>query len=72
MKKLLLIAGTASLIACALSLMLSALSWHGYYHLFDGSADLYIRLHRRMITCFVMAIVLAVIGAASFVLRAKM
>lgn len=72
MKKLLLIVGAASLIACALSLLLSALSWHGYYHLLDGSADLYIRLHRRMIICFVMAIVLAVIGAASFVLRVKL
>ncbi|MBR6789459.1 MAG: hypothetical protein IKM31_01170 [Oscillospiraceae bacterium] len=71
MKKLLLIAGIISLTACVLSLLFSALSWFGYYHLLDGTAELYIRLHRRMIVYFVIGIILAVIGTVCFIIRSK-
>jgi len=71
MKKLLLIVGIISLIACALSLLFSAIYWFGYYHVLDGTAELYIRLHSRMIIFFVIGIVLAVIGTASLIIRPK-
>lgn len=72
MKRLLFIVGIISLIVCALSLLFSALNCFGYYHVLDGSAELYIRLHRRMLLFFVIGIVLAVIGTASFIIRSKM
>ncbi|MBR6800973.1 MAG: hypothetical protein IKM61_04405 [Eubacteriaceae bacterium] len=71
MKKLLLIVGIISLILCALSLLLSAFFWHGYYHVLDGSADLYIGLRHRMIIFFVIGIIFAVIGIGSLIIRSK-
>ena len=71
MKKLSLIVGIVSLIACALSLAISAFSWVGYYHLLDGSADLYSSLHQRMIVSFAAGIVLAATGTVSMVLHFK-
>ena len=71
MKKMLLIVGIISLIACALSLLGSAINWFGYYHVMDGSADLYNRLHQRMIIYFVIGIVLAVVGIICMVIRFK-
>ena len=71
MKKLFLIAGVVSLIACVLALVFSALNWFGYYHLLDGSAEQYVRLHQRMIVGFVVGIVFAVIGIVCLILRAK-
>ena len=71
MKKLLLIVGVVSLIACVLALLLAALSWFGYYHLLDGSAEQYISLHRRMIAGFISGIVFAVIGIVCLILRSK-
>ena len=71
MKKLLLIVGIISLIACTLSLLFSAINWFGYYHVMDGPADLYIRLHQRMIICFVIGIILAVIGIMCMFIRFK-
>ena len=71
MKRLLLIIGIISLTACVLSLLFSGLSWFGYYHVLDGSADLYISLHQRMIIFFVIGIVLAAIGTASLIIRSK-
>lgn len=72
MKKLLLIVGIISIIVCILSLLFAALSWFGYYHLLDGSAELYTRLHRRMIVFSVIGIVLAVIGTICLIIRFKM
>ena len=72
MKKLLLIAGIMCLIVCVLSLLISALSWFGYYHVLDGSAELYFRLHRRMIIFLVIGLTLAVAGTGSLILRAKL
>jgi len=71
MKKLLLIVGVICLIACVLSLLFAAFSWFGYYHVLDGSAELYISLHQRMIIFFVIGIVLAAIGTASLIIRSK-
>ena len=71
MKKILLIVGIVSLIACALSFLISAFSWFGYYHVMDGSADLYMSLHQRMIICFLAGIVLAVVGIICMVIHFK-
>ncbi len=71
MKKLLLIVGIVSLIACVLSLLFAALNLFGYYHVLDGSPDLFVRLHRRMILFFVIGIVLAVVGIMCFIIRSK-
>ena len=71
MKKLLLIVGIMSIIVCVLSLLFAALNLFGYYHVLDGTAELYIRLHRRMIIFFVIGIVFAVIGIVCFIIRTK-
>ena len=71
MKKLLFIVGFIGLITGALSLLLSAFFRHGYYNVLDGSGDLYASLHQRMIVFFVVGVILAVIGIASMVIRAK-
>lgn len=71
MKKLLLIIGIMSLIASVLSLLFAAFNYFGYYHLLDGSADLYVRLHQRMIAFFIIGIVLAIIGIICIIIRLK-
>ncbi len=71
MRKLLLIIGIVSLVACVLFLLLAALSLFGYYHILDGSPDLYVRLHRRMIVFFIIGIILAVIGVVCLIIRSK-
>ena len=71
MKKVLLIVGIINMIVCVLSLLFAALNLFGYYHVLDGTAELYIRLHRRMIIFFVIGIVFAVIGIVSFIIRTK-
>ena len=72
MKKLLVIVGCIGLITGVLSLLLSAFFRHGYYNVLDGSGDLYASLHQRMIVFFVVGVILAVIGIASMVIRAKL
>ena len=72
MKKLLLIAGVVIIIAGVITLLFSALQRFGYYHLLDGEADMYIRLHWRMIISFVIGIVLVAIGAVCLIIRTKM
>ena len=71
MKQQLLTIGIITLMACVLFFADSALSRYGYYHLMDGSADLYISLHRRMNVSLVVGIVLAVIGVLCMFLRFK-
>ena len=71
MKNLMLIVGIVCLAACLLSLLFAVFSRFGYYHLLDGSSDLYASLHRRMIVGFAAAGVLAVIGAVCLVIYAK-
>ena len=72
MKKLLFIVGFIGLITGALSLLLSVFFRHGYYNVLDGSGDLYASLHQRMIVFFVVGVILAVVGIASMVIRAKL
>ena len=72
MKKLLLIIGIVIIIAGVIALLFSALQQYGYYHLLDGDADMYIRLHRRMIISFVIGIVFAAMGAACLFIRTKL
>ncbi|MBE6565114.1 MAG: hypothetical protein E7655_07565 [Ruminococcaceae bacterium] len=69
MKKLLLIFGILILISGAIALVFSALQGYGYFHLLDGDADLYIRLHRRMILFFVIGIVLSLLGILCMIIR---
>ena len=71
MKQQLLTIGIITLMAGVLLFADSALSRYGYYHLMDGSADLYISLHRRMNVSLVVGIVLAVIGVLCMFLRFK-
>ena len=68
MKKLLLIIGIAIIIVGVTALLFSALQRYGYYHLLDGDADLYARLHRRMIVFFVVGILLVVIGVSCIII----
>ena len=71
MEKKLLIAGITLIIAGLLSLMYAALNLYAYYHLLDGSAGLYSRLHQRMIVFGIIGIVLGVLGAVCFFIRFK-
>ena len=71
MKNILLIVGIVIIILCVLSLLFALLNMHGYYNLHDGSAELYHRLHQRMIIYFVVGIVLGVIGTVCIMLRFK-
>ena len=71
MKKMLLIAGIILIIAGVLSLLYAALNLFGYYHVLDGSADLYRNLHRRMITFGLSGIVLTVLGTVCLIVRLK-
>ena len=54
-----------------LSLLLGAMNLFGYYHVLDGSTELYHRLHHRGIVFLMSGIMLAVIGAACFLIRSK-
>ena len=67
-----LIAGIVIIAAGAAALLFSALQRYGYYHLLDGEADTYVRLHRRMIIFSIIGIALAVIGAGCLIVRTKM
>ena len=72
LKKLLLIAGVVIIVAGVIALIFSALQRYGYYHLLDGDADMYIRLHWGMIISIVIGIVLVAIGAVCLIIHAKM
>ena len=71
MKKLLLIAGVAMIIACVLSLLFAGLNLYGYYHALDGSPDFYARLHRRAVVWGGVGIALAALGTALVVIYSK-
>ena len=72
LKKLLLMAGVVIIVAGVIALIFSALQRYGYYHLLDGDADLYLRLHWRMIISFVIGIVLVAMGAVFLFIRTKL
>jgi cytosine/uracil/thiamine/allantoin permease len=71
MKKLLLVVGIITIVACILFVIFALLNMHAYYNLFDGTAGHYSRLHQRMIISFAVGIVFAVIAAACFIIRSK-
>ena len=71
MKKLLLIIGILVLIACITFLLLAALKLSAYHNLLDGTPEHYQSLHNASIANFVVGLVLAVIGAACLIIRAK-
>ena len=71
MKKMLFIAGIILIIAGVLSLLYAVLNLFGYYHVLDGSADLYRNLHRRMITFGLSGIVLTVLGTVCLLIHLK-
>ncbi len=72
MKKLLLVIGIICIIVCVLALLFAGLNMYGYYNVMDGSAELYSRLHARMIASFVVGIVLAVVGLLCLIARSKL
>lgn len=72
MKKLLLIIGILCIAVCVFALIYAVLNCIGYYQLLDGSAELYARLHQRMILFFAVGTVLAVIGAVCLITRSKL
>lgn len=71
MRNLLLIVGIVLLAACVLSLAFSLLNLLGYYRVMDGSESLYHRLRERMTVSFAVGIVLAALGAACLIVRAR-
>ena len=72
MRTMLLYAGIALTIAGVLSLSFALLNMFGYYHVLDGPAGLYSRLHRRMIIFQMAGLVLAVAGAVCLIIRSRM
>ncbi len=70
MKKLLIV-GIVCLALGVLSLLIAVFSRFSYYHVMDGSSELYTALHRRMIVFGVIGLVLAVIGAVCLIIRSK-
>ena len=71
MKKRLLIVGIILIVASVVSLLFAALQLFGYYHVLDGSAALYARLHQRAITFFIIGGALLFGAVACLILRAK-
>lgn len=71
MKKLLLIFGIVSIIICVLFVLFALLNLFGYYTVLDGTADLYSKLHQRMIVFFVIGIIFAAIGTVCIIFRSK-
>ena len=72
MKNLLLTVGIVMIAAALISLLLAVLHLIGYHNVLDGSAELYDRLHGRMICFFAVGGVLAVIGAVCLIVRCRM
>ena len=71
MKKLLLIVAVICIISCILSSLFAVFSMMGYFHLHDGSAELYARLHNRMYLGFIAAIIFAISAIICLVIRAR-
>jgi hypothetical protein len=71
MEKMLLICGIVLIIACVLSLLFAGLNLFGYYHMLDGTAELYSRLHRQAILFLMIGIALAVVGAVCLVTHSR-
>ena len=71
MKKWLLVIGIILIVASVVSLLFAALQLFGYYHVLDGSAALYARLHQRAIVSFIVGGVLACGAVVCLILRAR-
>lgn len=71
MRKALLIIGIIVFVACVVVLLMALLSNYGYYHVLDGSAELYKKLRTSSIIFLITGIVLALIGTACFIIRSK-
>ena len=71
MKTFLLIVSIIVIAACVLALLFALLNLMGYRTLLDGSHEQYEAMHRRMTAAFIAAAVLAAIGAACLIIRAK-
>lgn len=71
MKKLFLILGIVSIVACVFVLAFAFLNLHSYHNLMDGSAEHYRRLLNRAIVSFVVGAVLAVAGTLCMIFRVK-
>ena len=65
-------AGIVIIIAGIICLLAAALQFYGYYHVLDGSAELYHRLHRRAVVFAAAGLVLTAAGAACVMLRPKL
>ena len=71
MKKILLVAGIVTIVACVLSLMYAGINLFGYYHVLDGSHALYRRLHDTAITFGIIGLVLGLIGTVCLLIRSR-
>ena len=71
MRKALLIIGIIVFVACGIALLMALFYNYGYYHVLDGSTELYKRLRLSSIVSLVTGMVLALIGAACFIIRSK-
>ena len=71
MKKILLVVGILLIVAGVLSLAYAAINWFGYYHVLDGSHDLYERLNRRRIIFGIAGLVLTAIGIVCLIIRGR-
>ena len=72
MKKALLTAGIILITAGALSLIFAALCLFGYFHVLDGSPELYSRLRRFSVLFFALGGVLTAAGIACFGIRTRL
>ena len=72
MRKLLLIAGIVIAVACVLALIAAAFFFYSYHHVLDGTQELYARLNQRAVLFLITGIVLAVVGAVCFIIRARL
>ena len=71
MKKALFIAGIACFVTGIVFLLLGVLYWSGYFRVYDGSPELYRRLHQRMIFSFVRGFTLEAMGAVCIIIRSR-
>ena len=62
MNNTLLVIGIVCIIVGLISLLLAALNGYGYYHVLDGSADLYHKLRMRMRLFLIIGICIEIIG----------
>ena len=72
MKKMLWIVGIVMIAAAVVFILLAVLHLVGYYNVLDGSAELYDRLHARMICFYAVGGVLAAVGAVCLIVRRRM